>query len=60
MILSLRAFVFECDNMCDPVRDGVCAESTCKREIQAAQSPSPVAARALSGSQFLRDRLEKR
>lgn len=32
MIFVIACFVFKCDNMCDPVGDGVCAESTCKRE----------------------------
>lgn len=39
MISSFHAFDFGCDNMCDIVGDGVCAQSTCKREVQAA-SPS--------------------
>lgn len=60
MILPLRASVFGCDNRCDPVGDGVCAGSTCKGEVQAAQPSSPVAARVFLGSQFLRDRLGKR
>lgn len=54
MILSFRASVFGCDL----VGDGVCAESTCKREV-GAQPSSPVTTRALLGSQFLRDRLGK-
>lgn len=57
MILSFRASVFGCDNTCDLVGDGVCAESTCKREV-GAQPSSPVTAREpILGSQFLRDRL---
>lgn len=59
MVLSFRASVFGCDSMCDLVGDGVCAESTCKREVRA-QPSSPVTARALLGSSFLRDRLGKR
>ena len=34
MVLSLRAFLFVCDNMCNHVRDGVCAESTRRKEVQ--------------------------
>lgn len=52
MILSLHAAVCVCDQMCDRVGDGVCAESACGRQVQAAQLLLTGGCQGTSGKQM--------